>query len=72
MPGEGWQVIAMRGKPGQPGEQGKRGEPGLRGLPGPGISSIEVDNSQGVLTVTNGDGTVVTCDLYELLRKIAK
>lgn len=71
-PGEGWQVIAMRGKPGQPGEQGKRGEPGLRGLPGPGISSIEVDNSQGVLTVTNGDGTVVTCDLYELLRKIAK
>lgn len=67
-PGEGWQVIAMRGKPGEP---GKRGDPGpsVRGEPGPGIAALHVDD-QGLLMLVNADGTTVECDLYPVLAKV--
>lgn len=68
-PGEGWQMLATRGKPGPVGEQGKRGEPGTRGLPGPGIVEMAVDG-QGLLTVRNADGSTVECDLYPVLVKV--
>lgn len=68
-PGEGWQVLAMRGKPGPAGEPGKRGEPGTRGLPGPGIAEMSIDG-QGLLTVKNADGSTVDCDLYPVLVKV--
>lgn len=67
-PGEGWQVIAMRGKPGPPGET-RKGDPGLRGEPGPPVAALSVDGD-GLLTLTNADGSAVTCDLYPLLSKI--
>ena len=70
-PGEGWQVIAMRGKPGQPG-QAIKGDPGksIKGDAGPGVVSLSADGD-GVLTLVNGDGTTVECDLYPLLSKVS-
>lgn len=65
-PGEGWQMIAMQGKPGKPGPAMK-GDPGP---PGPSIVSMSIDD-QGLLTLTNGDGSTVECDLYPLLAKLA-
>lgn len=69
-PGEGWQVIAMRGKAGPPG-QSVKGDPGksIKGDPGEAVVSMSVDE-QGMLTLVNGDGTEVECDLYPVLSKI--
>lgn len=64
-PGEGWQLIAMQGKQGKPGLALK----GDRGLPGPAVKEMAVDDA-GMLTLTNADGSVVTCDLYPLLSRI--
>lgn len=67
-PGEGWQVIAMRGKPGEP---GKRGDPGpsVKGPPGQPVVGAHIDGN-GLLTLVNGDGTTVDCDLYPVLAKV--
>lgn len=63
-PGDGWQLVASQGNRGKPGDAVK-GDPGR---PGPAVRSIEVDD-QGMLTLTNADGSMVQCDLYDLLRK---
>lgn len=70
-PGDGWQVIAMRGKPGPPGEA-KRGDPGqsIKGDPGEPLVGGKVDD-QGMLTLVNGDGSTVEIDLYPALARIA-
>lgn len=67
-PGDGWQLMAAQGKQGKPGDRGAtlRGE---RGLPGESVVDARVDDD-GLLTLTNGDGTTVTCDLYPLLSKL--
>lgn len=69
-PGNGWQMIAAQGKRGNPGEPGRaiRGEPGPAGV---GVVDLRVDG-QGLLTLTNGDGTTVELDLYPLLEKIGR
>ena len=67
-PGEGWQLIAAQGKRGNPGERGASGK-GERGVPGVSAIAMDVDD-QGLLTLTNADGSTVTCDLYPLLRKL--
>ena len=67
-PGEGWQLMAAQGKAGKPGMKGDTGV-GVRGLPGPGLQSVEADDS-GVLTFVNADGTRVQCDLYQLLSRL--
>ena len=66
-PGEDWQMIASQGKRGNQGDIGKRGEPGPAGV----VRTISV-NDEGLLMLTNGDGSVVTCDLYPLLIRIAR
>lgn len=68
-PGEGWQLIAMQGKRGKPGEQGPRGEKGDRGPAGMPVVALAIDDD-GLLTLTNGDGSTVTLDLYPVLSKI--
>lgn len=68
-PGEGWQLMAAQGKRGSPGEPGRPGEPGKPGPPGKSVLAMSVDD-QGLLTLVNGDGTEVTCDLYPLLSKV--
>lgn len=67
-PGEGWQLIAAQGKAGKPGERGQalRGERGMAGAP---VIAVDVSD-EGMLTLTNGDGSVATCDLYPLLAKV--
>ncbi len=65
-PGEGWQMIASQGKRGQTGEKGDRGDCGPAG---PAVARIEVDGD-ALLTITNGDGSRTTCDLYPLLIKL--
>jgi hypothetical protein len=67
-PGEGWQLIASQGKRGNAGERGAAGK-GERGMPGVSAMAMDVDD-QGLLTLTNADGSTVTCDLYPLLRKL--
>lgn len=67
-PGPGWQLLASRGKTGAPGERGAKGEKGERGPAGV-VVALEVDD-QGLLSIRNGDGSVVTCDLYPLLSKL--
>lgn len=70
-PGEGWQMIAMQGKTGRPGEPGKKGDPGvgLKGEPGAAVIELAVSD-QGMLTLVNGDGSTVDCDLYPILSKL--
>lgn len=68
-PGEGWQLIAAQGKRGKPGDVGPRGERGLQGPPGLPVVAATIDDN-GLLTLTNGDGSTVTCDLYPVLSKI--
>lgn len=65
-PGDGWQLVASQGGRGKPGESVK-GDPGR---PGPAVRSAEIDD-EGMLTLTNADGTTVQCDLYPLLAKVA-
>jgi hypothetical protein len=68
-PGEGWQLIAAQGKRGKPGEAGPRGERGLQGPAGTPVVAMTIDDD-GLLTLTNGDGSTVTLDLYPVLSKI--
>jgi hypothetical protein len=67
-PGEGWQMVAAQGKRGNPGERGAAAK-GERGMPGPAATALEI-NEDGLLTLTNADGSRVTCDLYPLLAKL--
>lgn len=64
-PGEGWQMIAMQGKPGKPGQSVK----GDRGPAGPGLQFMAIDDN-GLLTVRNADGSTVECDLYPVLSRL--
>ena len=68
-PGDGWQMIAAQGKRGNAGERGA-GARGERGAPGPSAVALDV-NEEGLLTLTNADGSTVTCDLYPLLVRLA-
>jgi len=70
-PGDGWQLIAAQGKRGHQGEQGLEGAKGDRGEPGLPVVALTVSD-EGALTLTNGDGSVVTCDLYPVLAKVAR
>lgn len=70
-PGDGWQLIAMRGKSGKPGEKGPKGEKGDQGNPGEPVISAEVADD-GRVILTNGDGSTVEVDLYPLLDKVRK
>lgn len=65
-PGDGWQLIASKGKRGGEGEGGRKGDPGPAG---PGVVALEVD-SQGMMLLRNGDGSVARCDLYPLLSRL--
>ena len=67
-PGDGWQLIASQGKRGTPGERGPVGK-GERGLPGPTAIALDIDEA-GLLTLTNADGSKVSCDLYPLLVRL--
>lgn len=68
-PGAGWQLIAAQGKRGIPGPQGEKGEPGKIGPAGPGVIAASVSD-EGLLTLINGDGSTVHCDLYHVLSKL--
>jgi len=67
-PGDGWQLIASQGKRGNAGERGAAAK-GERGLPGHSAVALEV-NEEGLLTLTNADGSRVSCDLYPLLVRL--
>ncbi len=66
-PGDGWQMIASQGKPGKPGPALK-GDPGPAGKP---VVAMSI-NDEGMLTLTNGDGSTIDCDLYPLLSKLGQ
>lgn len=70
-PGEGWMLIAQPGKRGEKGDRGEKGEKGDRGLAGAPVTGLTNDK-EGVLTLTNGDGSKVQCDLYPLLSSISR
>lgn len=65
-PGDGWQLVASQGNRGKPGDAVK-GDPGR---PGPAVRSVDIDD-EGMLTLTNADGTRAQCDLYPLLARVA-
>lgn len=68
-PGDGWQLLAMQGKRGNQGDRGAAGPKGDRGEPGSALIALDVD-ANGLLSAVNGDGSIVTCDLYPLLSRI--
>jgi hypothetical protein len=68
-PGDGWQLMSGQGKRGQPGERGVAGPKGDRGDPGLPVVGLSVSRD-GLLTLVNGDGSEVTCDLYPVLSKV--
>ena len=65
-PGPDWKLLASQGKRGAPGERGAQGP---RGPAGPPVAALHISD-EGLLTLVNGDGSQVTCDLYPLLSKI--
>lgn len=65
-PGDGWQLLASVGKTGRPGE---RGGIGARGPAGPAVVALHVSD-QGLVTLTNADGSISELDLYPLLSKL--
>lgn len=70
-PGDGWQMVAAQGKRGNQGEPGRAGMRGEAGPPAASVAALDVDD-EGLLTLTNGDGTRVHLDLYPLLSKIGR
>jgi hypothetical protein len=62
-PGEGWQMVARQGKPGEKGPKGERGPPGR------GVAGLALD-PEGLLTLTHDDGSTVACDFYPLLSRL--
>lgn len=70
-PGAGWQLLAAQGKRGNAGERGGLGPKGERGPAGLPVVSMSVSD-EGLLTLTNGDGTTVSCDLYPVLARVAR
>jgi hypothetical protein len=70
-PGDGWQLLASQGKQGKPGEKGAQGAKGDRGEPGPAVVAMTVDRD-GLVTLTNADGSEVSCDLYPVLEQLVR
>jgi hypothetical protein len=70
-PGDGWRLLAGRGKSGPPGPPGAIGERGYPGPPGAVPVALEIDD-QGLQTLRFGDGTTLTCDLYPLFARLAR
>lgn len=70
-PGDGWQLLASRGKAGPTGPEGQRGERGYPGPPGPSPVGFDVDN-EGVLTLRLADGATLTADLYPLFVRVSR
>ncbi len=68
-PGDGWRLLASQGKRGDRGEPGVKGDKGERGAPGPALVAANITDD-GLLILTNGDGSSVECDLYPLLSRI--
>jgi hypothetical protein len=68
-PGEGWQMIASQGKRGQTGERGAAGRMGERGFSGASVVTMDISD-EGLLTLTNADGSTVTADFYPLLSRL--
>lgn len=68
-PGDGWQLLASRGKPGKEGERGPAGGKGDRGPAGPAVEMLDV-SPEGLLELKNADGSTVELDLYPLLAKV--
>jgi hypothetical protein len=65
-PGDGWQLSSAQGKAGRPGE---RGPVGPAGTAGPAVKDIAV-NGEGLVTLTNADGSTAQVDLYPVLAKL--
>lgn len=68
-PGDGWQLMSLRGKAGKPGV-GTKGDKGDKGDPGPGLKALETDDANGLLIAVNADGTTVIGDLHPMLSRI--
>lgn len=66
-PGEGWQLLSPRGKPGKPGDKGEPGEKAHAVTAS--VIEATIDND-GVMTIRNADGSEVKCDFYPLLSKL--
>jgi hypothetical protein len=65
-PGDGWRLLAARGRSGKP------GEPGRAATASPiAVVGLAVDG-EGLLTLINGDGSTVTCDLFPVLDKVRR
>ncbi len=68
-PGDGWRLLAARGKSGPPGAAGPIGERGYPGPPGAAPVALEIDG-EGLLTLRLSDGGSIGCDLYPILAKL--
>lgn len=58
-PGDGWRMIAGRGRAGQRGEQGPRGMRGEKGDDGVGISDVVEDKGKVFVLLTDGRTVVI-------------
>jgi hypothetical protein len=61
-PGDGWQLMSVRGKPGIKGPPGERGQCGEKGDPGaaaPTILAWEIDRANYLVTPIMSDGSEV-------------
>lgn len=68
-PGDGWRLLASRGKSGPPGSRGPIGERGYPGPPGASPVALDIDG-EGIQTLRLSDGSTITCDLYPVLSRL--
>jgi len=68
-PGDGWRLLASRGKSGSPGPAGAIGERGYPGPPGAAPVALDCD-AEGLLRLRLSDGSTIDCDLYPVLVKL--
>jgi hypothetical protein len=69
-PGDGWMVLAQRGKRGEQGDRGERGEEGKAGKDGAEAIEIHLDADTMTLKTVLSDGNILETDLQPFAEAI--
>lgn len=69
-PGDGWMLLAQRGKRGEQGEKGDRGEEGKAGKDGAVLVALTVDIDAMQLRGALSDGDILEADIQPLVETI--
>jgi hypothetical protein len=69
-PGDGWMLLAQRGKSGKPGDRGERGIEGKSGKDGAQIIALHLDDKDMKFIAVMDDGNQLEADFYPIAKAI--